>query len=255
MAVKNDQRVKWLWPLLTAALLVGCASTPPPGEPHDPLEGFNRNVYAFNETVDTYALAPASRGWTRVTTDGMRQGVHNFFDNLQAPGYILNDILQGKPAGAGVQTTRFVMNSTVGLLGFFDPAEAWLGLEPRSEDFGQTLGVWGVDAGPYLVLPLLGPSSTRDATRYPVAYYTNVLTYVVLDTATLGSLTAVNVVNARTRAESAIRARDEAAVDPYVFTRSAYRQFRRNQVYDGEPPLEDDPYSDFFDEWDEEMAP
>ena len=114
----TTQPMKWLWPLLAILLLTGCASTPPPGEPHDPLEGFNRNVYAFNETVDTYALAPASRGWTRVTTDGMRQGVHNFFDNLQAPGYILNDLLQGKPAGAGIQTTRFVVNSTVGLLGF-----------------------------------------------------------------------------------------------------------------------------------------
>ena len=183
-----------------------------------------------------------------MTSEGVRERVDNFFDNLQAPGFILNDLLQGKAAGAGRQTARFVVNTTVGLLGLFDPAEAWLGLAPRSEDFGQTLGVWGVESGPYVVLPLLGPSSGRDVTRYPVAYYTNLLTYATLDTLTFGTLTAVEVVNARARAERAARFRDDAAVDPYLFTRSAYRQYRRDQVFDGNPPPEADPYGDFFDE-------
>ncbi len=233
--------------LLAAALLAGCASNGRSASADDPIEGFNRGVYVFNDGLDTYALAPASRGWTRVTTPDVRSSVDNFFDNLESPGYILNDILQGKPLDAGRETVRFVVNSTVGILGLFDPAEAWLGLEGRAEDFGQTLGVWGADAGPYLVLPLFGPSGARDVTQYPVAYYTNVLTYVALDTLTFGTLTAVNIVNSRALVDDAARFRDDAAIDPYVFTRSAYRQYRQDQVYDGNPPLDNDPYSDFFE--------
>ncbi len=237
-----------LFALLAVSLAItGCAGTQGPDTANDPIEGVNRGVYSFNETLDTYALEPASKGWTRITSAGVRDSVDHFFDNLQAPGYILNDLLQGKAAGAGQQTVRFVLNSTVGVLGLFDPADAWFGLAPRSEDFGQTLGVWGADAGPYVVLPLFGPSSGRDVTRYPVAYYTNLLTYVTLDTLTFGTLTAVEVVNARARADRTARFRDDAAVDPYVFTRSAYRQYRRDQIHDGNPPLDDDPYSDFFD--------
>lgn len=236
-----------LFVVVLTALISGCSTTGDPNTANDPLEDVNRGVYAFNEELDTYVLEPASSGWTRITTSGMRRSVDNFFSNLQAPGYILNDALQGKGAGAGRQTARFVVNSTIGLLGFFDPAEAWLGLDPRPEDFGQTLGVWGADSGPYLVLPLFGPSNGRDVTQYPVAYYTNVMTYVALDTLTMGSLTAVNIVNTRARADRAARLRDESAVDPYVFTRSAYRQLRQDRIYDGNPPVEDDPYSDFFE--------
>jgi len=242
------KRFTGLMALLLAVLLTGCSTTTDPDTANDPAEGFNRGVYAFNEELDTYVLKPASEGWTRVTTSGMRRGVDNFFNNLQAPGYILNDALQGKGVGAGRQSVRFVVNTTIGLLGIFDPAEAWLGLEPRPEDFGQTLGVWGAESGPYLVLPLFGPSNGRDVTQYPVAYYTNVMTYVALDTLTMGSLTAVNIVNTRARAEGAARLRDESAVDPYVFTRSAYRQYREDQINDGNASLEDDAYSDFFEE-------
>lgn len=233
--------------LMLALALSGCATSGGTSA-NDPIEGVNRGVYDFNEGLDTYALEPASEGWTRVTTDGVRTSVDNFFTNLEAPGYVLNDLLQGKAADAGRESVRFVVNSTVGLLGLFDPASAWLGLEGRAEDFGQTLGVWGVDSGPYLVLPLFGPSDTRDVTQYPVAHYTNVLTYVTLDTLTFGALTALNVVNTRAQVAGAARFRDDAAVDPYVFTRSAYRQYRRGQINDGEVSVEDDAYSDFFDE-------
>lgn len=232
--------------LLAMLILGGCASTGGPSA-NDPIEGVNRGVYDFNEGLDTYALAPASRGWTRITSDGVRTSVDNFFTNLESPGYVLNDLLQGKPGDAGRESVRFVVNTTVGLLGLFDPAAAFMGLEGRAEDFGQTLGVWGVDSGPYLVLPLFGPSDTRDVTQYPVAHYTNVLTYVTLDSLTFGALTALNVVNSRARAEGAARFRDDAAVDPYVFTRSAYRQYRRNQINDGGVSVEDDAYSDFFE--------
>ncbi|MBY5269274.1 MlaA family lipoprotein [Spiribacter salinus] len=244
------RRFHGLTALLLVVVLTGCSTTTDPDATNDPAEGFNRGVYAFNEELDTYVLKPASEGWTRVTTSGVRRGVDNFFSNLQAPGYILNDALQGKAAGAGRQSVRFVMNSTVGVLGIFDPADAWLGLEPRPEDFGQTLGVWGANSGPYLVLPLFGPSNGRDVTQYPVAHYTNLMTYIALDTLTMGSLTAINVVNTRARADGAAQLRDDSAVDPYVFTRSAYRQYRQDQIYDGNPPLEDDPYAEFFDEMD-----
>ena len=240
--------------LLVALILGGCA-TGGGASGDDPLEGFNRGVYDFNEGLDTYALEPASRSWTRVTTDGVRNSVDNFFTNLEAPGYVLNDLLQGKGVDAGRETVRFVVNSTVGLLGLFDPASAWLGLEGRAEDFGQTLGVWGVDSGPYLVLPLFGPSNARDATQYPVAYYTNLLTYATLDTLTFGALTALNVVNTRARLAGAARFRDDAAVDPYVFSRSAYGQYRRDRINDGEVSVEDDAYSDFFDDMEAEPAP
>ncbi len=241
--------------LMAATLLAGCASNGGSASADDPIEGFNRGVYAFNDGLDTYALEPASRGWTAITTPDVRNSVDNFFDNLESPGYILNNILQGKPVDAGRETVRFVLNSTVGLLGFFDPAAAWLGIEGRAEDFGQTLGVWGAEDGPYLVVPLFGPSGARDVTQYPVAYYTNVLTYVALDTLTFGTLTAVNVVNARAQMDDAARFRDDAAIDPYVFTRSAYRQYRQNAVFDGNPPLDDDPYSDFFEEMDAGETP
>ena len=240
--------------LLLALVLSGCA-TGGGSSAGDPIEGFNRGVYDFNEGLDTYALEPASKGWTRVTTDGVRTSVDNFFTNLEAPGYVLNDLLQGKGVEAGRETVRFVVNSTVGLLGLFDPASAWLGLEGRAEDFGQTLGVWGADSGPYLVLPLFGPSNARDATQYPVAYYTNVLTYVTLDGLTFGALTALNVVNTRARLAGAARFRDDAAVDPYVFSRSAYGQYRRDQINDGEVSVEDDAYSDFFDDMEAPPAP
>ncbi len=241
--------------LLAVVLLTGCASNGGSANADDPIEGFNRGVYSFNEGLDTYALEPASKGWTAVTSSEVRDSVDNFFDNLESPGYILNNILQGKPVDAGRETFRFVLNSTVGLLGLFDPAAAWFGVEGRAEDFGQTLGVWGADDGPYLVVPLFGPSGARDVTQYPVAYYTNVLTYVTLDTLSFGALTAVNVVNSRALMEDAARFRDDAAVDPYVFTRSAYRQYRQNAVYDGNPPLDDDPYTDFFEEMEDDGSP
>ncbi|MDR9432601.1 MAG: VacJ family lipoprotein [Spiribacter sp.] len=238
--------------ILAMALIVltGCAggsNSASQTNTHDPIEGFNRGVYGFNEGVDTYALEPASRGWTRVTTSGIRRSVDHFFTNLEAPGTVVNALLQGKPGDAGIETVRFVLNSTVGLLGLFDPAETWLGLEGRREDFGQTLGVWGAESGPYVMLPLFGPSSGRDVTQYPVGYYTNVLTYIALDTATFGALTAVNIVNTRARGDRLVRFRDDSAVDPYVFTRSAYRQYRENQINNGVQSAEDDPYADFFE--------
>ena len=230
---------------LLAGLMVGCASTNGPEQVNDPLEGFNRGVYTFNEQLDIYALGPVSRGYVAVTTDGMRNGVTNFYRNLASPIYLVNEALQGKWSQAGRTTGRFVVNSTIGLLGFFDPATS-MGLTTDREDFGQTLGVWGVDQGPYLMLPLLGPSSTRDVARYPVDWYLDVLVWLALDSATLGAFTAVYVVNTRARLEQTIQMQRDAP-DPYAFMRSGYLQRRQSLVYDGNVPLEEDPYGDFFD--------
>lgn len=239
-------RLKLAALLLVAGLLVGCASTNGPEQVNDPLENVNRGVFTFNEQVDIYALGPLSRGWVAITTDGIRTGVTNFYQNLSSPGYVLNEALQGKWRQAGRTTGRFVVNSTLGLLGFFDPASS-MGLNTDSEDFGQTLGVWGVDQGPYLTLPLLGPSTARDVTRYPVDWATDILMWIALDSATMGAFTAINILNTRARIEPTIEMQRDAP-DPYAFTRSAYLQRRQSLVYDGNPPLDEDPYSDFFDE-------
>lgn len=253
--------------LLIAALIGGCATTSEPGQPSaeaegsvetsdasaegmpDPLEGFNRGVFTFNEKLDDYALEPAANAWIAVTPEVARNSVGNFFANLGAPGQVLNNALQGKGQAAATDGARFLVNSTLGLAGLFDVASG-VGLETRSEDFGQTLGVWGVDSGAYLMLPLLGPSSARDVTRYPVSWYTDILTYVSLDTVTQVGLTGINIINTRAQLGRALSIRDEAALDPYAFTRSSYEQRRRNQIYDGNPPGggDDDPYGDFFDQ-------
>ena len=146
----------------------------------------------------------------------------------------MNDLLQGKLGDALIDAGRFFINSTIGLAGLFDPASA-MGMERNDEDFGQTLGVWGADAGAYLVLPLLGPSSTRDIFRYPVAIATDPFTYVDLGWYAV-PLKAMEVLDTRARIDSAIRLRDESAVEPYIFTREAYSQRRLDQVYDGNPP-------------------
>lgn len=236
---------------IAVLLLAGCAQ-PRAGMVYDPLEPANRKVFVFNETVDDYVLEPAADAYVAVTTEPMRQGVTNFFNNLSAPGVFLNDLLQGKLVHATRDLIRFGINSTLGLAGLLDPASR-MGLPQRNEDFGQTLGVWGSEPGPFLMLPLFGPSNTRDVTRYPVGYFTNVLTYVVIDALTLGGLTALNAVNTRASLDRVLAIRDEAAVDPYSFTRSSYHQLRRSLIYDGNPPVREDLYDEsFFEEMETE---
>jgi phospholipid-binding lipoprotein MlaA len=248
--VKHTTATRLVSLVLSAALLLpGCAATQEPGVAYDPFEDVNRGVYAFNESLDEYVLEPAARGWKRITPAELRLGFSNFFDNLAYPGVVLNDLLQGKFEHATRGSIRFVINSTLGVAGFFDPASR-MGLENRNEDFGQTLGVWGAEPGAYLTLPLLGPSSVRDVNRYPVEYFTNMLTLATVGAATGGALLAINVVNTRAQLEGADRLREEAALDPYAFTRSAYMQYRRNQVYDGNPPATQDPFEEFFENYD-----
>lgn len=194
----------------------------------------NRAVFNFNEAVDRAVLKPVADAYVKVTPQPVRTSVSNFFDNLVYPNVILNDFLQGKVEQGVSDTARFVWNSSAGIFGLFDVASR-MGMPPHDEDFGQTLGVWGVGEGPYLVLPILGPSSGRDAPGVAVTYVTNGL-YYVEDSKTRLGLTLLNGVDLRARAAGFMRFRDVAALDPYLFTRESYRQYRTYQIYDGNVP-------------------
>ncbi|MGH8457186.1 MAG: MlaA family lipoprotein [Stenotrophobium sp.] len=215
-------------------LLCACAHSPV-DDPSDPLETVNRATYAFNMQLDHYVAQPAARGYRAALPDEVQQGFHNFFANLTYPTVIINDALQGKLRQTGWDATRFLMNTTFGLAGFFDPA-AMVGLEKHDEDFGQTLGYWGVGAGWYLMIPFLGPSDNRDL----VGRVGNTLTNPMIFAPSAVSIptTVLSFVQTRSEllgAESLI----EQQFDPYVFVRSAYLQQRQNLIYDGNPPKED----------------
>ncbi len=145
-------------------MLSGCATVPADSgnDPRDPIESFNRQVFEFNEVVDRAVLKPVAQAYEFVLPEPVRDCIGNIFSNFREPSNAVNNLLQGKPIDAVSDTCRFVVNSTVGLLGCFDPARQ-MGLEKHNEDFGQTLGRWGIGSGPYLVVPILGPSTVRDA--------------------------------------------------------------------------------------------
>lgn len=238
--------------VLVAMLSLGaCATTRGPGadaaasadsvdEARDPFEGFNRAMYSFNEKFDTYLLKPVAKGYRAVVPTPARQGVSNFFSNLREPMVMLNDALQGKFTHAASDLGRFLTNSTLGVLGLFDVASR-MGLEKRYEDFGQTLAVWGVAEGPYLVLPLLGPSGVRDGVGWVGDYYAYPVTYME-ERSTAGKVTAMGIVDARTGyLEAGDILYEAAGDDPYVFVREAYRQRRRSLIHDGAAPTAVDP--------------
>ena len=224
---------------LAAALLslVGCAIQPPKTE--DPWQHFNRKTFAFNEKVDKTVVRPVAVGYRKITTTTMRKLIGNFYSNIELPVSIVNDLLQVRPAGAAQNTGRFAINTTIGLLGFFDPASE-LGLTLDKTDFGVTLARWGVPDGPYMVLPLLGPTTVRDVWAWPVdgylldpmswyarehsfRYYAEylpiVLYYVQLRASFIDSESFLN-----------------SAYDPYLMTRDAYLQRRTYLIYHGNPP-------------------
>ncbi len=220
--------------LTMIVLMSGCASQPERNGQDDPWEDFNRGVYQFNDQVDKAIFKPVSKAYIKITSRQIRTGVTNFFDNVGYPNVVLNDALQGKAKLTLADTTRFVVNSTFGILGLFDVASR-MGLEYRDEDFGQTLAVWHVPQGNYLVLPFFGPSTIRDVPRYPVAAIANVL-FFVGNTAVTIPLGILYTVNTRANATGAFEFINEAAVDPYAFTREAYLQNRRYLIYNGNPP-------------------
>ena len=204
----------------------------------DPWEGFNRSIHRFNMKVDEKVLRPVAQRYVKHVPPKVRKGVRNFFNNLREPTTIVNDLLQGKPAQAGSDSLRFLINSTFGVLGVFDVA-THLNLPRNREDFGQTLGRWGVPSGPYLVLPFLGPSNLRDATGLIPQYAYTDMTAGIEDEAVMWSLTATRVIDTRAGLLSADKVLEEQ-LDPYVFLRETYAQRRLNDIYDGNPPEAED---------------
>ncbi len=221
-----------------ALLLSACAST---GEP-DPWEPFNRSMYSFNEKLDEYVAKPLAKGYRAITPDPVDRGITRFFANLDDVQVALNNLLQGKPGLAFSDAGRVLINSTIGLLGFLDPASD-LGLEKHEEDFGQTLGKWGFSTGPYLVLPVIGPSNVRDTVGFAGDWVVNPI-YRRIDSATISwSLYGIRYVDRRADLLGASRVLQSAAMDPYSFVRESYLQRRRHLVFDGNlPEASDDDY-------------
>jgi phospholipid-binding lipoprotein MlaA len=203
----------------------------------DPLERFNRAMFTFNEHFDRYLMKPVAKGYRAVVPRVVRRGVANFFSNLGEPITIVNDLLQGKPRQAGSDSARFLINSTLGVFGLIDVA-THMGLQKNDEDFGQTLAVWGVGDGPYLVLPILGPSNFRDGFGRAVDYY-YFYPPAYGDSGTRSKLAVMGAVSTRAQLLDATDILEQAAgEDPYIFLREFYRQRRRHLVHDGSPPLE-----------------
>lgn len=225
---------------LAAAMLVlaasACASTSASvPDPRDPYEPFNRAMYSFNETVDRTVLKPLATGYDLITPGPVDLAITNFFGNLDDSVVMFQDLLQGKPAYAVQGFARVVYNTVFGLLGTIDVA-SHMDAPKRYEDFGQTFAVWGVPAGPYLVLPLIGPSGGRDGVGAVLDSMVNPVGLLNTSNQRLG-MTALRIVDRRADLLGAERVFTTAALDPYVFAREAYLQRRLNLIYDGEPPL------------------
>ena len=215
-------------------------------DPKDPLQAYNRVMFAFNERADQYALKPVAKAYRFITPKPVQFVVGNFFSNLGDLWTGFNNLLQGKGKAAASDTARFFVNSTLGFLGFADVATE-MGLEKHNEDLGQTLGWWGVPSGPYFVIPLLGPSTIRDVAARPVDTYGQPYMWQDGHDALKWSLWTVEKVHARAALLDAENAFNDAALDKYTLMRDGWLARRRNQVYDGDPPDEDDaadPYGD-----------
>ncbi len=224
--------VRTVLAVLALALASGCATTN--GDSRDPFEGFNRAMFGFNEGFDEVLAKPVASAYKEVIPDPVRTWVRNFFANIGDLFIGFNNLIQGKPGDAVNDWARLAFNSSFGLLGINDVATEF-GLEKHDEDFGQTFGRWGVDAGPYIVWPILGSSSLRDSGGRVLDAYVD-----PVRRGTKGgqrnNLQLLRAVSARADLLDASRILEEAALDKYVFQRDAYMQRRRNQVYDGNPP-------------------
>jgi phospholipid-binding lipoprotein MlaA len=225
---------------LTLALLCAGCATVPSGkpDPRDPWERFNRTSFAINDALDRATLKPAAKAYKKVTPKIVRTGISNFISNLDTISTVINDVLQGKMRQAGQDSARFLMNTTLGLGGLFDPASA-AGLERNDEDFGQTLGKWGVKSGPYLMLPLLGPSTVRDTLGRIPDQFTHPVNYLE-DDSTRFLIRAVDVLDLRAGLLD-LDAQLEKSYDRYAFVRTAWLQRREYMVTDGnieDPALE-----------------
>lgn len=219
--------------MLLSLALLGCATN---GDPRDPLEPLNRGIYKFNDVVDKAVIKPVATGYKEAMPGLVQTAIGNFFSNLDDVLVLLNDLLQFKLDQAASDFSRLAWNTSVGIAGLIDVATP-MELPKRNEDFGQTLGYWGVGNGPYLVLPFLGPSTLRDTVGIAVdAQFDPVTQHHPVPERNSGI--AIHTVDTRARLLDAEKVLDEAAIDRYVFLRDAYLQRRRGLVYDGNPPRE-----------------
>jgi phospholipid-binding lipoprotein MlaA len=230
---------------LMMTFAAGCATVPPGAgaDPRDPFESFNRHMFAFNEGLDEAVLRPVAQFYRDVLPTPVRTCFSNAFANLLEPANAINNILQGKPADGVSDTCRFAINSTVGLLGCFDVASR-MGLPRNREDFGQTLGVWGAGPGPFLVLPVLGPSTVRDAFGTFTVDLLLDPNYWIDSARVRYALYGARVIDARAQLLQAGDLISAAALDKYTFIRDGYLQRRRHLIYDGDPPRLTDPDDD-----------
>jgi len=221
--------------ILTGIILLtmGCASTTPDGDVNDPIESTNRYIYEFNEGFDRIILKPVATGYQKLPGP-VQTGTHNFFSNLDDVVVVVNDVLQLNPEQFTSDALRLSVNTVFGLLGLIDMGTP-MGLPKHHESFADTLGYWGVGSGPYIVLPILGPSSVRDAPSLIIDFLVHPLNQVSPTSATV-ALASVRAVDIRSELLKTTDIRDKLALDPYVFTRESYYQWRQNRVYNGEPP-------------------
>jgi phospholipid-binding lipoprotein MlaA len=232
----------------------GCTSTPSRiTEPRDPLEPFNRAVFRFNSDFDKAFYQPVARGYRAITPEPVDRGITNFFNNIADVTSFVNNVLQFKMSRAGSDVGRLFINSTVGVLGFYDVATN-VGLPSYKEDFGQTLGYWGLDSGAFIMLPFLGPSSVRDAFGEAGDIFTDPLfnldpVFKVDNDGVYWGLVGLRAIDRRANLLTVGEILEEAAIDPYSFLRDAYLQRRHYRVHDGNPPVIEGE-GDFWDEID-----
>lgn len=229
-------------PLLAAALLAGCATRPPASDPdavaeyrqnNDPAEPTNRRLFAVHQTIDQYALRPVAVGYRAVVPPPVRTGIRNVLGNLRTPVILANDMLQGESRRAGDTLGRFVINSTLGVGGIFDVAESWFGVRGHAEDYGQTLARWGVGEGPFLFIPVLGPTNPRDLVGFGLGIVSDPLSWfgqgAVVDGLVYGRA-GMTVVDTRESLIEPLDSVNRTSLDPYSTLRSAYRQRRAAEI-------------------------
>lgn len=225
---------------------------------NDPFETVNRGVFWFNNKVDDYFIGPITQGYRTVVPDRGRVAIKSFFDNLRYPMYLVSDLTQLKFSQAGTHTERFLLNSTFGLLGFVDVAKQ-MGIEDHYTDMGVSMGVNGIPAGPYLVLPIFGPSNVRDfvgrvgdIALYPTSYANYITAPQDVENAISYGGNSFAYIQYRAAVDQAVRSAKEASLDYYLFVRAAYGQLRQGYIFDGNPPGdEDDSFTDESDTKDE----
>ena len=226
---------------ISLAFIVLCAGCATAKDPRDPLEPINRGVFKFNDALDRAVTKPVAEGYRAVVPPPVRGGITNFFGNFRDVTTAVNNLLQLKVPRAASDVGRVLINSTVGILGFFDVASR-LGLEKHDEDFGQTLGHWGMGPGPFLMLPFLGPSTARDTLGLVGDYFTDPEFYIFNHTPESYIVFGTRVINLRANLLAVEGLLEQKGLDQYAFLRDAYLQRRRNQIYDGNPPeLQNEP--------------